>query len=126
MKLKSLKSEMKDGLAYVYTSYDMPSVSGKLDMTYIVNGDGAVKVSESFTADKSAKVSDMFRFGMQMQMPLSFNHIQYYGRGQLRTIRTATTLPTSAFTIRPWLTSSSLTSVRKRQAQKPTSAIGNS
>ncbi len=83
MKLKSLKSEMKDGLAYVYTSYDMPSVSGKLDMTYIVNGDGAVKVSESFTADKSAKVSDMFRFGMQMQMPLSFNHIQYYGRGPI-------------------------------------------
>ena len=32
-------------------------------------------------ADKSAKVSDMFRFGMQMPMPESFENIIYYGRG---------------------------------------------
>jgi len=81
MKLESLKSEMKDGLAYIYAGYSMPSVSGKLDMIYVVNGNGAVKVTESFTADKNAKVSDMFRFGMQMQMPESFGNIEYYGRG---------------------------------------------
>ena len=32
-------------------------------------------------ADKSAKVSDMFRFGMQMQMPKEMALIKYYGRG---------------------------------------------
>ena len=83
IKLKSLKSEMKDGLAYVYADYEMPGVSGKLNMTYAVNGEGAVKVTEAFTADKTAKVSDMFRFGMQMQMPESFSSIEYYGRGPI-------------------------------------------
>ena len=33
------------------------------------------------TADKNAKVSPMFRFGMQMQMPKNFNTIEFYGRG---------------------------------------------
>ncbi len=30
---------------------------------------GAVKVTQKMTADKNAKVSNMFRFGMQMPMP---------------------------------------------------------
>jgi len=33
------------------------------------------------TADKNAKVSPMFRFGMQMPMPRYFENIEYYGRG---------------------------------------------
>ena len=33
------------------------------------------------TADKNAKVSPMFRFGMQMQMPKCFETVEYYGRG---------------------------------------------
>ena len=32
-------------------------------------------------ADKNAKVSPMFRFGMQMPMPRYFENIEYYGRG---------------------------------------------
>lgn len=83
MKLESLNSEMKDGLAYITASYAMPSVEGKLQMTYVVNGNGAVKVTENFTATKGAKVSDMFRFGMQMQMPLAYDAIEYYGRGPI-------------------------------------------
>ena len=27
------------------------------------------------------EVSDMFRFGMQLRMPVTFNEIEYYGRG---------------------------------------------
>lgn len=61
----------------------MPSVSGRLDMTYVINGEGAVKVTESFKSTPGASVSDMFRFGMQMQMPESFGDIQYYGRGPI-------------------------------------------
>ena len=33
------------------------------------------------TADPEAKVSHMFRFGMQMQMPKTFETVEYYGRG---------------------------------------------
>ena len=65
----------------IRASYEMPGVHGRLDMTYVINNDGAVKTTESFVADKDAEVSDMFRFGMQMQMPVEFSSIEYYGRG---------------------------------------------
>ena len=32
-------------------------------------------------ADKNAKVANLFRFGMQMPMPRSFETVEYYGRG---------------------------------------------
>lgn len=38
MTLESLNSELKDGLAYINALYSMPSVSGKLAMSYVVNG----------------------------------------------------------------------------------------
>ena len=83
MKLTALNAEMKDGLAVVTADYDMPTVKGKLTMTYTINGVGDVKVNEAFTADKTAEVSNMFRFGMQMQMPEAFSSIEYYGRGPI-------------------------------------------
>jgi beta-galactosidase len=82
-KLTSLKSEMKDGLAVVSAEYEMPSVSAgtKLQLTYEINNRGAVKVYQKLVAEKGAKVSNIFRFGMQMVMSESFENISYYGRG---------------------------------------------
>ena len=82
-KLTSLKSEMKDGLAVVSAEYEMPSVSAgtKLQLTYEINNRGAVKVNQKLVAEKGAKVSNIFRFGMQMVMPKSFENISFYGRG---------------------------------------------
>ncbi len=82
-KLTSLKSEMKDGLAVVSAEYEMPSVFAgtKLQLTYEINNRGAVKVNQKLVAEKGAKVSNIFRFGMQMVMPKSFENISYYGRG---------------------------------------------
>lgn len=81
MKLESLKTEAEAGNLIVKASYSMPSVSGTLKMTYEINGDGAVKVTESFKSSSNAKVSDIFRFGMQLQMPGKYKNIEYYGRG---------------------------------------------
>lgn len=81
-KLKSLTGELDaEGLAVVKAEYDMPDVSGKLIMTYVVNNVGEVKVTEDFKADASANVSDLYRFGMQMPMPAEFDEIEFYGRG---------------------------------------------
>ena len=84
-KLVSLKSEMKDGLAVVSAEYEMPSVSAgtKLQLTYEINNRGAVKVNQKLVAEKGAKVSNIFRFGMKMVMPKSFENISYYGRGPI-------------------------------------------
>jgi len=83
MKLKSFKYEEKDNMVEVKASYEIPAVSAKLDMTYLISADGAVKVTEKMDADKSANVSDFFRFGMQMQLPESMSMIHYYGRGPM-------------------------------------------
>ena len=65
----------------VRAEYEMKNVSAKLDLTYVINNKGAVKVTQKMTADPQAKVSHMFRFGMQMQMPKTFETVEYYGRG---------------------------------------------
>ena len=44
---------------------------------------GAVKVTENFIATEGEKVSDLFRFGMQMQLPYEMDKSQYYGRGPI-------------------------------------------
>ena len=81
MKLTSLNGRMENKQVIVEAAYDMPTVSAKLNLTYVINNKGAIKVTQKMTADKSAKVSPMFRFGMQMPMPRSFENIEYYGRG---------------------------------------------
>lgn len=83
MKLTSLKSSMQEGMAVVIAYYDMPEVKARLTLTYEINGEGDVRVTEQLAADKNEKVSNLFRFGMQIQMPESFSDIQYYGRGPI-------------------------------------------
>jgi beta-galactosidase len=79
--LTSLRTSRENGLAVVVADYTMPSVSGRLTMTYTVSNLGAVKVSEKFTADPEAKVSDMFRFGVVVPLRRDLEHLEYYGRG---------------------------------------------
>ena len=81
LKLTSLKHDIENEQAVVRAEYDMKSIGGKLFLTYTINNKGAVKVTQKMEADKSKKVSDMFRFGMQLRMPVTFNEIEYYGRG---------------------------------------------
>lgn len=81
IKLLSLKNEMKDNLVIVSAEYEMKKVHAKLFLTYTINNVGAVKVTQRMAAAADVKVSDMFRFGMQLVMPSSFENISYYGRG---------------------------------------------
>ncbi len=81
IKLLSMKHETVDGKVVVSADYEMKEVSAKLALTYTINNQGAIKVTQKMTADKAAKVSNMFRFGMQLVMPKSFEQISYYGRG---------------------------------------------
>lgn len=83
LKLTSFKWETVGDQILVNAEYDMKNVSARLNLTYVINDKGAVKVTQKMTADQQAKVSPMFRFGMQMQMPKSFGTIEYYGRGPI-------------------------------------------
>ncbi|WP_343688036.1 glycoside hydrolase family 2 TIM barrel-domain containing protein [Chitinophaga sp.] len=81
LKLTSFNSQHKDGIVTIQAAYDIPAVSGKLSLTYEISNEGVIKVTQDLTADKNAKVADMFRFGMQFQMPKDADRIKYYGRG---------------------------------------------
>lgn len=81
MNLKSFdKSESKDSVVLT-ANFEMPEVKAELMLRYRINAAGEVTVTEKMATDKEAKVADLFRYGMQLQMPASFSKLEYYGRG---------------------------------------------
>ena len=81
MNLKSFdKSENKDSVVLT-ANFEMPEVKAQLMLRYRINAAGEVAVTEKMTTDKEAKIADLFRYGMQLQMPASFSKLEYYGRG---------------------------------------------
>ena len=77
MKVKSIKAEGNS----VLVNIDMPDQKASLTMTYTLTAEGEVIVREQLATDKEAKVSNMFRYGMSLQMPKQYDAIEYYGRG---------------------------------------------
>ena len=77
--LQSLDAQMENGLAVVRAAYELTGVGAKLDMTYVINNEGAVRVTQSLRAHGEA--SHLFRFGMRMQMPRQADRSTFYGRG---------------------------------------------
>ena len=65
----------------VKAKFEMPDVKATLTMTYTLTADGEVIVRQQLTADKEAKIPNLFRYGMQLQMPRQYDEVEYYGRG---------------------------------------------
>lgn len=61
--------------------FAMDNVSATLTMTYTLTAEGNIIVEESMRATEDADVAEMFRYGMQLQMPARFSSLSYYGRG---------------------------------------------
>ena len=77
--------EMKHGqdtpeTAWVACTYDMPGVKATLTLTYTISALG-ISVDEELSPTEGEKVSNLFRFGMTLPMPGSFEKLSYYGRG---------------------------------------------
>ena len=83
LKLSSLEGSLKDGLASVVATFEMPQVGATLEMSYLISSSGAVKVTEKMKASDKEGVSNLFRFGVQIPMPKSFEYIKYWGRGPM-------------------------------------------
>lgn len=81
IRLKELSGAVEDDLAVIKASFDMPDVKGSLEISYTINNAGALQVTQAFTSTPGEKISNMFRFGMQMPMPKEFENIRYFGRG---------------------------------------------
>lgn len=61
--------------------FDMPEGKAQLMLRYDISAAGEVNVTQKMTTDKEVQVADLFRFGLQLQMPASFSKLEYYGRG---------------------------------------------
>ncbi|MBO7068675.1 MAG: beta-galactosidase [Bacteroidaceae bacterium] len=81
MKVKDFK--VSDN--YVVATIDMPDQKATLTMTYTLTPKGEVIVREQMTVDKEAQTSELFRFGMSIQMPKQYEQVEYYGRGPVET-----------------------------------------
>lgn len=81
--LDKLNHKTENDLVSIEAEYVMETVKAKLYLTYIINRDGSIKVTQRMSVDKSATVSDLFRFGMQMQISGNLERLSYYGRGPI-------------------------------------------
>ena len=76
-------------------------------------------------ADKNAKVSNMFRFGMQLVMPKSYENISYYGRGPIENYSNRNHCTDLGIYNQTVDDSSTLTFVHRKTVLKQISAGGN-
>lgn len=81
--LNELEQKVENDLVIVNSEYTMEAVKAKLYLTYTINNCGAVKITQKMTVDQSATVSDLFRFGMQVQICEELEQVSYYGRGSI-------------------------------------------
>ena len=65
----------------VVATFDMPDQKATLTMTYTLLADGQITIRQQLKTTSGEKVSDMFRYGMQLQMPRQYDTVEYYGRG---------------------------------------------
>ena len=83
MKVESFEGRMDGKLVVVNVTFGIESLSAKLLYEYRIDAQGAIRISQKLVTTPGAKVSEFFRFGMRMEMPESFEYLQYYGRGPM-------------------------------------------
>ena len=70
------------GIAKVDCNYDLADFA-TLRLSYQIDAQGRIKVTQTMTPIDRKKASDMFRFGLRMTMPEEFSEVAYYGRGPI-------------------------------------------
>ena len=74
---------VENGIAKITCKLEMVDLAD-LTLQYEINNQGAIKVTQTMKADPAKEnISNLFRFGMQIVMPKSFERVIYYGRGPI-------------------------------------------
>lgn len=82
LKMTSFETEEVAGVLQLKAVYELPEVEATLTLTYRINAQGNVQVTEQMDA-RGSNQPELFRFGMMLQMPAICNRIEYYGRGPM-------------------------------------------
>ncbi len=81
MDLKSLEASHENDMVVVKAVYEMPAVQAGLTLTYIINNKGAIKVVQKMDVTEGAEISNLYRFGMKVELPYNTEISNFYGRG---------------------------------------------
>lgn len=81
--LTSLQKSIEGENIAVKALYKMPEVDATLQLDYIINKEGAIKVTQTMHTTADIEEANLFRFGMQLEMPYEMEQSQYYGRGPI-------------------------------------------
>lgn len=69
----------------IKATYDMPDLKASLFMTYLLDADHGVTITQEFkthaSGEEAAGISPMFRFGIRLTLPRQYDRLTYYGRG---------------------------------------------
>jgi len=77
----SLSQYDKNRLQVIQIEYMVAGTDLRLRMEYRINDQGAMEIVETLIPGTDKNLPDLFRFGVQLQMPKSFENLEYYGRG---------------------------------------------
>lgn len=79
----SIQTDAISNYIAISYEYNMPDVKAKLVLSYAINGDGQIRICERLNVEKDSMPSQLFRFGMRMEMPNRFDAVDYFGRGPI-------------------------------------------
>jgi beta-galactosidase len=77
----SLAQYDKNRLQVITIEYRIEGTDATVQMEYRINDQGAMEIVETLKLGPSTDLPGLFRFGVQLQMPKSFENLEYYGRG---------------------------------------------
>lgn len=84
LKLTSLKTLAEDGIVRVVANYELKELDAKLEMTYAIDSEAKMRITEKLTTSDEANDKPMLpRYGMQFALDRKFDQIEYYGRGPI-------------------------------------------
>ena len=76
-----LKQADKRKDVLVVAAYEMPTIGATLTLNYQIDRSGMIRVTENMDPQAGSKATNMFRYGMVMQLPYSLERSTFYGRG---------------------------------------------
>lgn len=81
MELKNInfKSTSKQEIL-VNTDFYLPEVEGSINLNYVVKSNGTIAVNYNFEAKKE-DLPEIPRIGLKLQLPKTFDNLNYYGKG---------------------------------------------
>jgi beta-galactosidase len=79
--LKGFTAEaVEKGMGRIRSEYSLPTVSSSLVLTYVIAGDGEVRVREEFRTGRK-DLPEMPRFGVKLRLKTPLESLEYFGRG---------------------------------------------